>query len=546
MITFGTTSINEVRPNRRSRGYFRSSPLTNYSLQNHQQDGDISIMWYNIIFGYYSVDLDEVYDRCEETRESFMITTDILCQKLYTSSNVYEKSLFFYKFIHNLGVELIDFPSRIYDAIFNWLSSHNYTNVQERVIEFFDLYINERERLIISFPTLYKELEFLDNSLTLYKQILSEISGNVYFTFNEIIKNEYAKLVESNKDIFNNLVDLEEIEEASARFNVEDRLDYQSFGYNRVEVNTTSATQSLNSYIVNQSTTSTTVTQSLLNTHIGVDRGISSGGVTRVIYYNDQNEPININAQVGQTFTIINNGPRINYTNTTKKINTNRLPHIKRMKKSMKIFSKYIPRILREDFYNCKEIVIEGEKFNWSIKLRNRKDLIKYSETLNNYSISYDLWLLNNENDKIGRLCIVFDGCPILDEVLTIYMMIRTGKEIDIIMSGNFFQTSTLYNTLVKPIKEPEEKVNPYFNSLRTRDLERFNIIDRIQNRMERFMLEYLPASILNYTMNLDVSFEEAIDYEAFNLFNCQDFDSYVKRIVWSVSGQQIKLLKRN
>lgn len=36
--------------------------------------------------------------------------------------------------------------------------------------------------------------------------------------------------------------------------------------------------------------------------------------------------------------------------------------------------------------------------------------------------------------------------------------------------------------------------------------------------------------------MNSDVSWGEAIDYEAFQLFNVNDFNHYVRPLVWSMN----------
>ena len=237
-------------------------------------------------------------------------------------------------------------------------------------------------------------------------------------------------------------------------------------------------------------------------------------------------------------------------------------PGVRIMNKSLKVIRKFFSTSDFSDFLKCMEITVKGELFDYGFKLRQRKDLITYSKRIDNFSINWDLNIYTKLGEKICRSCVTFKGSPILDQVLTAYLLIKANKEKEILINSGFFDKeypyfSEILEPLVKSLKEENNKnsgsfnfnlnydqnnltVNNdrYSNLRRNRYLENILQQAEIKTSINNWIRDYLftngfDRTLYEYTTNLDVSFGEAVSYEAFNLFNINCFDHLVKPLKW-------------
>lgn len=88
-------------------------------------------------------------------------------------------------------------------------------------------------------------------------------------------------------------------------------------------------------------------------------------------------------------------------------------------------------------FISGNEVTIEGELFDY--KLKKTMDLLKYTEFINGIHIPYDLAIYTKSGEYITKMCVVFPGSPVLDQVLSVYLMIKSGQERTLLTTGNFY-----------------------------------------------------------------------------------------------------------
>ena len=147
-------------------------------------------------------------------------------------------------------------------------------------------------------------------------------------------------------------------------------------------------------------------------------------------------------------------------------------PKVKKRKIDSKFIKSY--NFLRNilSIENIKEmrkdgIIIEGIHFNYKFKVKD-KNLIDYSKNLNNFSIQYELTVLDKENNPITDLCIVYPGMPIFDEISTNILFIRSGEEDTILEKANHLYKRDNYKLYFEKKKRitPERRFEIEFEKL--------------------------------------------------------------------------------
>jgi len=520
----------EIVTRRDRREGFLADQMTMYSLNYiFQESFELSGTFVKMVLGDNRVDIDSLYDWCELNHVDLTNTLRKAAVKLYDKSSPYQKTIYFYKFIHDLGLEIRDLISTVYnllsDEIMHSGSELTYENIIWAYMDKLDEYTG-----LDTFTQSEHNLKIIDLFGMNTKDELKRLSGSVHDTFNNIIKNQYRIRLQEGMDALNNLrtgyIDIPAVWTGTTGTS---------------SLITSTRTPSMITYNIHNSVNGTHA----LNTYTS---SVFHNGISSVRYLVDGWEDLlhpNIGTQI-----------RTNILPNTKTLKKEKLskntPGVRRLNKSLKVFRKYVPSKLATDFLRCLEITIPGKLYNWSLQLKTRKDLVTYSEYLNNTSISFNLYVMTKNNLKISRCCIVFNGCPILDEVLAIYMMIKTGREIDILNGSGFFdKDKTLFDMFVEPILQKKEiKTDAMVDLIGVYDtLDGSNpnrlqpeqirhpaeIKSRIRSWLVSYLSRYIPDDIMEYTTNLDVSWGEAVDYEAFQLFNVNDFNHYVKPLTWSV-----------
>lgn len=512
---------------------FRADSMTMYSLNYiFGESFELSGTFVKMVLGNNKIDVDKIYDWCELNHRDLSKTLRKVANTLYEKSSPYQKTIYFYRFIHDLGLEVRDLINTIYNLLSDELMQSNQINQNLTYDNIIWAYLDKLDEYtgLDAWSQSQHNLKIIDLFGMNAKDEITKLSCHVHDTFNNIIKNKYRIRLQEGIDALNNLRN--GYVEAPA-----------------VWTGTTGTTSLISGTHIGQ-----TITYNIYNTVTGthalntMTSSVFHNGISSVRYVTEGWEDLL------QPAITVRNTINMASKKTLKKEPINKkTPGVKRLNKSLKVFRKYIPSKLTTNFLRCLEIVIPGETFNWAIKLKSRKDLITYSEYLNNTSISFDLHVMTKTNLKISRCCIVFDGCPILDEVLAIYMMIKTGRELEILNGSGFFdKDKTLFEMFIEPLLQKKEISPDAMLDLSrvydTLDGHNPNVIQpesirhpaeiksRIRSWLMAYLSRYIQDDIFEYTMNLDVSWDEAIDYEAFQLFNVNDFNHYVKPLVWSVS----------
>lgn len=470
---------------------------------------------YFCYFRKADIDVDAIYDNWERTRtnKSFYELVDELFWKWYNTTSDWNRSYTFYYFAHDFGW---NFNSRVRDAVEN------------------DGYIS-----IIG-------LEHLDSYICKYLNLFNKLSRRVYNTFNEIIIGEYkgrtsrwgGSLSEMFTDSALNTITTTQTTGTYQSNNIDTYINrthngsiqpsYTVYGNNHV-YNTG------NQVIVNNSVT----------------------GASRVV---------NINCSSTQTTTVnIINSQVLEALQKFKKkkvdqakLKKERVHLRKVIKKSFGILQRFIGLDKVKRFLNGEGFIIEANRFNYRLALPHHSNLISGSKNLNAFSISYDLEILNKkDNSRICKACVVFKGSPILDQVLSAYMFLVGGEEDALLKNCGFFSKSDdFYDHFPEEksedsylFRQPEllrelnsavtEVVGTTCNVQRNAlpDLNRESInfarrsvnLERLRKKYRTKMDQELSYAIAEYLFTTDVSWGEAIDYAAFNLFNVKVFDKFVK-----------------
>lgn len=185
--------------------------------------------------------------------------------------------------------------------------------------------------------------------------------------------------------------------------------------------------------------------------------------------------------------------------------------------KSVEALSKFLGPSDTKSFINGKEFRLEGEKYNYL--LRSTGGLMSKTEHLNNHSIQYDLELYSKNWVFYANLCVAFPGSPVLDQVLSVYLMVKSGQEEDLIRNSNLFRRSDelyLDGYLVELKGLKKRSFDRVFGAPKTRrevffDSKRPQLKVRIQNTLLGML--GVPRSLGRDLFNQELSFDERLDY---------------------------------
>ncbi len=513
-----------------------------YSIDHIFSETFSMSMFHKLVFGEYNLDLDYVYDKCEESRMSFENTLRKISNTLYENSSPFQKNKLAYKYFHNLGSEIKSLTDKVTDILrevqdVDLIESLNNGEANTALLTnrikaldraTLDRYASSNLTSEYMETTDFKLLRIIDDFLYNHLEVYNKLKGNLTESFNNVVTNEYRKRLEKSTKALSSFLGTNELKRRNSH--------------------------------VTMISTPTTGTSSFYNTYYNATQVNSTYGVYSL--FNDTTS--NYNYIEPNSANIINNADsdwegiyrsRVRLKPKVVPINK-KTPGVRILNKSLKIISKFFPSNQLMDFLKCIEVNVPGELFDYGFKLRERKDLITYSNRMSNFSINWDLNIYTKLGEKIARSCITFKGSPILDQVLSVYLLIKANKEKEVLLNSGFFDReyphfSNILEPLIKSFKD--EKVNDtiiiertqtldgsdrYQNLRRNRYLEHLFQQSEIKNSISNWIRDYLFANgfdrtLYEYTTNTDVSFGEAVDYEAFKLFNINCFDYLVKPLTW-------------
>lgn len=465
---------------------------TSYVLDYHLTETfDLSNLIY-IIAENYDLDVDRLLDICQHQGRDVSQSINRIVLNIVNKLNVYDRSKLFYQFMHK-QLETI-----------NDLIKHLVSELPE-----------------VTLSAVINHESFLNWKKT-FKETYDLLKVNVNFSFNDIIKTEYLRLQESNNRA---LIKANFYYSRSAN-------DSNSNRYTSIRSLEHSSTH--NQLISNVTTTTSTYsTYRNTNNWFGSDQSLqweslldNSGYIPIPSMYHRSEE-----ARIAQSEQILlrNRYPvKIEMSDEAKS----------RLKKSFKGLTKFLRKDEYTDLFIHNDLVIEGKAWNFRISFHKRKDIITYSEHIDNFSIPYNLELLTKSNEFICTICIVYPGCPILDEILSTILLIKSGQEDVIINTGNHMRKSNIYRQFFKgeTISASEGARIEYL-------VESLNIVKDLVRLSLRSILD--DGEEVNYIMTIDNTWHEIIGYQAFNLFDVKVFDKYVKPLVWVPKVDKFNLLEQ-
>ena len=461
---------------------------TSYVLDYHLTETfDLSNLIY-IIAENYNLDVDRLLDICQHQGRDVSRSINQIVLNVVSKLNVYDRSKLFYQFMHK-QLETI-----------NALIKHLITELPE-----------------VTLSSVMTHASFINWTQT-FKETYDLLKVNVNFSFNDIIKTEYLRLQESN-------------DRALVRANF-----YYSRTANDSNRYTSTRTYGSNTnthMISNINVQTTTSTYRNANNWFGSDTTMQwenlldgSGYVPIPSMYHRSEEARRLQSE---QILLRNRYPaKIDISDEAKS----------RLKKSFKGLTKFLRKDEYEDLFIHNDLIIEGQAWNFRISFHKRKDIITYSEHIDNFSIPYNLELLTKSNEFICTICIVYPGCPILDEILSTILLIKSGQEDVIINTGNHMRKSDIYRQFFKgeTISASEgARIEALIEGLNiVKDLVRLSLRPILDDREE-----------IDYIMSIDTSWSEIIGYQAFNLFDVKVFDKYVKPLTWVPKTDKFNLLEQ-
>ena len=534
---------------RNSREGFLADPMTMYSIDHIFNETFSMSMFHKLVLGEYNIDLDYIYDRCEESRKSFELTLRRVSDILYQNSDPFIKNKLIYRYFHELGLEIKSLVNKVSDylrevqdvSLFEDMinGERNTALITNRIKALdrntLDRYASENLTSEYMETTDFKLLRVIDDFLYNHLEIYNKIKNDLTESFNNTVKNVYRKRMNRSIISMNNFLSTRKINKSNT-------------------ITTVSTPTGNTSYFNN------------INSTYGITNGTSTFTNYNTLYNDNWDTWDNDIYNTREWY-------RNNISLKPKKVEkvNKKTPGVRVLNKSLKIIRKFFPARDLEDFLKCIEIPVPGEMFTYGFKLRERQDLIRYSKNMSNFSISWDLNIYTKQGEKIARSCITFKNSPILDQVLSVYLMIKSNNEKELLLNSGFFDReyphfSNILDPLVKKLKEEKEKkekkVNNflefrgnngnisinnnntldgsdrYQNMRRNRYLEQVLQQAEIKTSISNWIRDYLfsngfDRTLYEYTNNLDVSWDEAVDYEAFNLFNITCFDYLVIPFIW-------------
>jgi len=208
------------------------------------------------------------------------------------------------------------------------------------------------------------------------------------------------------------------------------------------------------------------------------------------------------------------------------------------LNKSIETVSSFLPKKDIECFIGGESFEISGTYFNYKISQKKQYKLLQNESDLNSAHIPYELDLFNKNNDYLANLCITFNGCPILDQILSVYLMISANQEADMLdkcnfykKSDDFFEDTTIQKVLPDRFKTSnnENGIVNIDNFLHSRiQTSSFNFTAAEIKKKEKLKLEktkfkkYVKNNIfssifepgaISFIFNTEVSWDEMSDY---------------------------------
>lgn len=462
-------------------------------------DENIITSQYFCFFRKEAVNVDSLYDDWETGGQGsglFNEYIDELFWNWYNKTTEYNRSYVFYHFMQDFKWQ---FDEKIRNSVDN--------------------------KGIISIEKKNRLFSFLEKFVLL----ANKFSKQVYYSFNELMKIEYVGRQERWGQTF--LTDLTR----SNSFNGVGTLRSTQPTYlnDTINVQTTDANlNNLNNSIVRVLGDNIIYNNRVYDrTNYGTSQPLTSTSSTFTINQTASTSTYTTNTFLSEDqIARLKRSQKIDYRKL--KIERKKLRSV--LKKSISVLQRFIglDKLLR--FLRGEGFIIEAKRFNYRLTLPNHKSLIDGTKNIDHYSIKYDLEILSKENVKICNVCTIFKGSPILDQVLSAYMFLVAGEEEEFLKNCNFIRREDNFYDFFPELKkenhlELQTNVLSVINSVTIDFHNRNQKFNKLRSLSKEFIGRHFSTEIVDYLFTTDVSWGEAIDYVAFNIFNVTIFDRYVQ-----------------
>lgn len=95
-------------------------------------------------------------------------------------------------------------------------------------------------------------------------------------------------------------------------------------------------------------------------------------------------------------------------------------------------------------FLSGEEFIITGRLFDYCVSKTH--DIFQHTMYPHIGHIPYALCVLDKKGQRLGRVCVLFDSTPVLDQLVALHMFISSGEEETLIEKANIFDRSAYFN----------------------------------------------------------------------------------------------------
>jgi len=110
----------------------------------------------------------------------------------------------------------------------------------------------------------------------------------------------------------------------------------------------------------------------------------------------------------------------------------------KAIKRGLKLLANFIPTEDINLFTSNDGFLVEANLFNYRFR-KGHTSIISHTLNPVSYHIPYDLIVLNKDNVELANMCMYFDETPMIDQIVSTILYIKSGNEKEILSTGNFY-----------------------------------------------------------------------------------------------------------
>lgn len=202
-----------------------------------------------------------------------------------------------------------------------------------------------------------------------------------------------------------------------------------------------------------------------------------------------------------------------------------------KLKKEEKSFKKIVSKSITtlQSFIGTKNVssfvhgdnfTIDGKLFNYKLAKKESYSLLDKRVT-STMAIPYHLSLLDKNNNHLCDMCVVFNDCPIFDQILSVYMMIKANEEIKLLNNSNIFNIKDKFyenKHILKTIHSIKTKKEYNLNVDLNNNIELSFETVRKENLMletikENYLKKQLEPQLFDFIFRTEPTWDEMIDY---------------------------------